>query len=299
MKSKPLSVYFVILLAMCAAILVGVKMLGQQGAYLAQVYMLTPAIAAIVTRLFFYEPHFKDANLRIGRISDYIKFWSLSLGIIALSYVLLTLLGSIYWDLSGNVFLQRLTQQFAETGQDINAALPPGMTPQMMLMIFFVGGLTIFNIFPGILTGFGEEFGHRGFMFPLLYQIKPWVGIVVGGLIWYAWHLPLTLVIPQTAEYPLWQMLLRLVVLAIGAVCTFTYLAYIYAKSESVFVTSIAHIVMNNSAASFSYFVVIQDQALADLGLTLTMIIVVAILYYKRDLDIFARYFATRDYKQP
>jgi membrane protease YdiL (CAAX protease family) len=96
-----------------------------------------------------------------------------------------------------------------------------------MLLIFSVGGLSIFNIFPGILTGFGEEFGHRGFMFPLLYQIKPWVGIVVGGLIWYAWHLPLTLVIPQSVEYPLWQTLVNLVVLAIGAVCTFNYLAYV------------------------------------------------------------------------
>jgi hypothetical protein len=35
-----------------------------------------------------------------------------------------------------------------------------------MLMIYFVGGLTIFNLVPGIITGFGEEFGHRGFMFP-------------------------------------------------------------------------------------------------------------------------------------
>jgi membrane protease YdiL (CAAX protease family) len=292
MKSKSLVVYFIILIVLCAAIIIGVKMLGQQGAYLAQFYMLTPAIAAIVTRLFFYEPHFKDANLRFGRLADYFKFWIFSLGITALSYVMFSLLGSIYWDFTGNVFLQRLTQQFADTGQDINATLPPGMTPQMMLLIFFIGGLTIFNILPGIITGFGEEFGHRGFMFPLLYQIKPWVGIVIGGLIWYAWHLPLNLVIPQTVTYLLWQTLLHLVVLAIGAICTFTYLAYVYVKSESVFVTSIAHIVMNNSAASFSYFVVVQNQALADLGLTLTMIIVVAILYYKKELDIFAAYFA-------
>ncbi|MDH4138655.1 MAG: CPBP family intramembrane metalloprotease, partial [Anaerolineae bacterium] len=261
-------------------------------AYLAQVYMLTPAIAAILTRLFFYELRFKDANLRFGRITDYVKFWILSLGIMALSYVLFTLLGSIYWDLTGNAFLERLTKQLAASGQDINATLPPGVTPQMMLMIYFIGGLTVFNIFPGILTGFGEEFGHRGFMFPLLYQIKPWVGIVIGGLIWYAWHLPLALVVPQTVDYPLWQTLLNLVMMAIGSVCTFTYLAYVYVKSESVFVTSIAHIVMNNSAASFSYFAVIQNQVLANLGLTLTMIVVIAILYFKKELDAFAKYFA-------
>ena len=289
-----LATYFVLLFVLCAAFIVGAKMLGQQGAYLAQGYMLTPAIAALLTRLFFYKPRFKDANLRFGRVKDYLKFWLISIGITALSYVFYTVLGVITWDFTGQAFLERLTQQFAAAGQDINAALPPGFTPQMMLMIYFVGGLSVFNIIPGIITGFGEEFGHRGFMFPLLYQIKPWVGVIVGGLIWYAWHLPLTAVIPQTVQYPLWQTSLNLILLAVGSVCTFTYLAYIYVKSESVWVTSVAHIAMNNSAASFSYFAIVQHQVLANLGLTLTMIIVIAVLYYRKELNIFAEYFARK-----
>lgn len=168
-------------------------MLGQQGAYLAQLYMLTPAVAAIITRSFFYRPGFSDASLRFGRLSDYFIFWLASICITGLSYLLFTLLGGITWDFTGQSFLDRLTEQFAAAGQDINASLPPGLTPKMMLMIYFVGGLTFFNILPGIITGFGEEFGHRGFMFPNLYRIKPWLGIVLGGLIWYAWHWPLAL----------------------------------------------------------------------------------------------------------
>ena len=281
MKKTPLVTYFIFLFVFCTAIILGAKMLGQQGAYLAQFYMLTPALAAILTRLFFYPPKFSDANLRFGRIRDYLKFWLISLGITALSFVLFTVLGSITWDLSGQVFLNRLAQQFAAAGQDLNATLPPGFTPQTMLLIYFVGGLTIFNIIPGIITGFGEEFGHRGFMFPQLYQIKPWIGIIIGGLIWFAWHIPLVLVIPQTIHYPFWQNLLNFIILAIGAVCTFTYLAYIYVKSESVWVTSLAHIAMNNSAASFSYFVILQNQILGNIGLTLTMVLVVAILYFR------------------
>lgn len=265
-------------------------MLGQQGAYLAQFYMLTPAIAAVITRLFFYEPKFTDANLRFGKLSDYFKFWIVSICITALSYVFFTLLGGITWDFTGQVFLNRLAEQFAAAGQDINASLPPGFTPMMMLMIFFFGGLTIFNILPGIITGFGEEFGHRGFMFPHLYRIKPWMGIIVGGLIWYVWHLPLALVLPQTAQYPLWQNLLNFIILAVGSIFTFTYLAYVYVKSRSIWVTSLAHIAMNNSAASFSYFAVIQNQVLANVGLTLTMI-VVAVLYFKKELEIFPKYF--------
>src|SRR5690606_15028948 len=131
-------------------------------------YMLTPAIAALITRLFFYEKKFQDANLRLGKLGDYGRFWLISLGITALSYVFFTLLGAVRWDLTGNEFLRRLSEQFASVGQDMEASLPPGFTPQMMLLIYSIGGLTVFNVFPGIIAGFGEEFGHRGFMFPAL-----------------------------------------------------------------------------------------------------------------------------------
>jgi membrane protease YdiL (CAAX protease family) len=175
-NNTSLAIYFAVLIVLCTAFIVGMRVLGQQGVYLAQAYMMTPALAAIVTRLFFYKPRFADANLRFGRIKDYLRFWLISIGITALSYVFFTVLGGISWDFTGQVFLDRLAQQFAAAGQDMSASLPPGLTPQMMLMIYFIGGLTVFNILPGVITGFGEEFGHRGFMFPLLYRIKPWVG---------------------------------------------------------------------------------------------------------------------------
>lgn len=78
-------------------------------------------------------------------------------------------------------------------------------------------------------------------MFPVLYKINPWVGVVGGGLIWYGWHLPLALVVPQPAEYPLWQTLSDFIILAVGSICTFTYLAYAYIKSRSIWVTSIRY----------------------------------------------------------
>jgi len=294
-QNKSLVIYFVILSALCFGFIFGAKALGQKGAFLAQGYMLTPAIAAILTRLFFYPLKFKDANLTVGKFRDYAKFWVISLGITMLSYVFFTAFGAITWDFSGEVFIARLTGQFAAAGQNIHDNLPQGFTPKTMLMLFFIGGLTFLNILPGMITGFGEEFGHRGFMFPLLYKIRPWVGLFIGGLIWYAWHLPLALVIPKTVDYPLWQDICNFFILGIGGVCTFIYLSYVYVKSKSVFVTSISHIVMNNSAASFSYFAIIQNQVLANAALCLTMLIVVAILYYKKGFEKFGEYFRTSD----
>lgn len=292
MKKHPLPAYFILLILLGTGVMIGIKALGEQGVLLVQAYMLTPAIAAILTRLFFYEPGFRDANLRFGRWSDYLKFWLIGIGITVLSYLFFTLLGGISWDFTGNTFLSNLAKQFAMTGQNIQDTLPEGFTPRMMLWIFFFGGLTVFNILPGLITGFGEEFGHRGFMFPLLYRIKPWVGFLAGGLLWYGWHLPLALVAPSTPDISLAQALLNHVILAVGSICTFIFLAYVYVKSRSVFVAALAHIIMNNSAASFSYFVTIQNQMLANLGLTLTMIVVVAILYFRREFAVFERYFA-------
>jgi len=76
-----------------------------------------------------------------------------------------------------------------------------------------------------------------------------------------------------------WTTIINYLLLMVGSLCTFAYLAYVYVKSGSVFVTSIAHIAMNNAAASLSYFVVMQNQTLANLGLTLTMMVVVAIMF--------------------
>jgi hypothetical protein len=103
MKNKSLVIYLILLSVLCAGFVIGAKRLGEQGNYLAGLYMFTPAIAALVTRLFFYEPHFKDANLQLGRISDYSKFWLASLSITVLSFVLYTALGAVSWDFSGRL----------------------------------------------------------------------------------------------------------------------------------------------------------------------------------------------------
>jgi len=291
---KPLAIYLLVLGLLCAAVVLGAKMLGRQGAYLAQFYMLTPALAALITRGFFYRPRFGDALLRFGRLSDYLKYWLMSLGLVAAYFASYTLLGAVTWDLSGKIFLARLAGQFAAAGQDMNASLPPGLTAESMLLIYFVGGLTVFNILPGLISGFGEEFGHRGFMFPALYKISPAVGFLVGGLLWFGWHLPLLFIIPQTAPPPsLAQSILNTAVLAIGSIATFIYLAYVYVKSQSVFVVSLAHIAMNNGSASLSYFAAVQNQFLANLGTVLVMLLVVALLYTRGEFRVFREHFAS------
>ncbi len=58
-----------------------------------------------------------------------------------------------------------------------------------------------------------------------------------------------------------------------------------------VWVTSLAPIAMNNSASALSYFALIQNQLRAHVGLALTMMIVIAALYLKKEPAIFSEYF--------
>lgn len=295
MKYKSLIIYLIITALLSAGFILVMKVLGQKANYLAAIYMLGPAIAAIITRAFFYENKFGDANLKFGKIKNYVKFWAIALSITILSLVVYTLFGSISWDFSGQVFLNQLAEQFVLTGQDISD-LPAGLTPQMMLIIYFIGGLTIFNVLPGIITGFGEEFGWRGFMFPQLYGIKPWVAFIVGGLIWYVWHIPLVLVMPQVQDFTTAQTVLNVFVLAISSICTHTFLAYVYVKSQNVWVASVTHITLDNAARSFAYFVVLQNQITANIGLTITMLAIVALLYFSKEWKIFEYYFNRKEF---
>lgn len=284
MGNRALIAYFVILALLCAGFVLGARAIGQPGVYLAGPYMLTPALAALITRLAFYKPRFLDANLRLGHLRDYFKFWLWSICITLLSFAAYTVFGSIRWDFSGTVFLNALAQQFALQGQNMYTSLPQGLTPQIMLWLYFVGGLSVFNLLPGLLSGFGEEFGHRGFMFPLLLRGKPVPGLVIGGSLWYAWHLPLLLILPPAAPEPLWKLLIDQGGALIGATSTHTYLCYVYAKSRSIFVPSVAHIAMNNAARSFSYFVVLENQFTGNITQYVVMILVIVFLYWRKEL---------------
>ena len=293
MKKKPLIAYLVLITLISGGFIIGVKQMGKAGNYLAGAYMLGPAIAATITRLFFYKRRFRDAHLGFGRLKDYLRFWGITLVIVLVSYVTYTILGSISWDFSGETFLTQLKDQMALSGQDIDN-LPAGLTPRMMLLVFLIGGLTVFNI-PMMIAGFGEEFGWRGLLFPQLCRTRLVTGFVVGGLIWFAWHVPLIFIMPGSIDFALWQHIANGIVLAIGSICTFVFFAYVYAKSGTIWVASFVHAVFNNGSRSFAYFAKVENQLLANLGLTITMLAVVAFLYSQKEFNVFKEFFAREE----
>ncbi len=276
MKRAPLIAYLVLVALLSAGFIAGMKAMGRSGNYLAGAYMLGPAIAAALTRLFFYRPGFRDARLHFGRWPDYLRFWGITLGVVVLSYAVYTLLGAIRWDFSGDTFLAQLQSQLAASGERMDD-LPAGFTPQLMLIIFFIGGLTVFNI-PMVIAGFGEEFGWRGFMFPLLCRSRRVAGFVIGGLIWFAWHVPAMFVLPDTSAFTPWQYALGAIVLGAGSIGICVSSRGPTPNQEEPSWWHRLFTPCSTTARGRSHTSSPSEQLLANIGLMLTMLAVVAVL---------------------
>lgn len=291
--TKGLIAYMVIVAVFSGAFIVSARAPGRSSLYLAGVYMLTPALAAVISRTFFYEKKFRDAGLKTGKWQDYPRFWLAGIGIAVANYLALTASGAIHWDFSGKAFLTQLNNILVASGQEM--PLPKGFNPRGMLLLYTMGGLTIFNIIPGFIYGFGEEFGWRGLLFPALYRIRPLAGFVAGGILWFLWSIPLSLLSPAVSSFPPVVDALRLFFLALGSIATFTILAYSYAKTESIFIPSILHGTLNNASRAFSYWISIDNQALADISVAVSMIAIVLALYKVGEFKAFEKLQATKE----
>lgn len=281
MKNNPLLFYFALLILISGGIILTIASLGQKGLYFAQLYMLTPAIAAILTRLFFYKPKFSDAYLKLGKGKHWLQFWFVSALLAAISYLFFTVMGAVTWDWSGQAFLDKLAEQFSQAGQKMEDTLPPGFTPQNMLTLYVIGNFTLFNILPGLITGMGEEFGHRGMMYKLMAEKNLKVALIAGGIFWFLWHLPLGFVMPVKLNFSGLEIAANVLIQATGSICTHIYLAYVLIKTKSIWIAALAHITFNNVSTALGFFVSIENQTVANAGLVLTMLLAVAIGFWK------------------
>lgn len=284
-----LVVYFAVLALSCAGFVAAARALGQTVNAVAAFYMFTPALAAILARL--ADPaRFRDAALRLPAWRALGGAWLTGLGLAVLSFVLFTAGGAVAWDFSGQGFLELIDRYAPGQGQKMLEQLPAGRTLPEMLLLFSLGGLTVFNL-PGVLLGFGEEFGWRGYLFPRLWRIRPWLAVVAGGLVWVGWHAPLALLAPSASGVSAAQG----VALAAGGIATGVVFAHSYAASGSIWAPSLLHITFNNASRALSYWVRIEDQARADLLLGATMVAWAVWLWWSGRLETLRRFDAAPD----
>jgi membrane protease YdiL (CAAX protease family) len=84
---------------------------------------------------------------------------------------------------------------------------------------------------------------------------------------------------------------LNALILAAGSVATFVFLAYVFARTGSIWVASFVHAVLNNGSRSLGYFAVVESQVMANLALTAVMVGAVLLLHARRRLGVFREFF--------
>ncbi len=153
----------------------------------AVVYMGAPAIAHVLTRLVTKEG-WKDVWLRPNFRQGW-KYWLMAwfgpAVLTAVGIVVFFLVFPQYYDPELGVVKALLAQSEAMTGM----ASP--ITPWMLVLIQTIQAALIAPIINSLFT-FGEEFGWRAYLQPKLMPLGPRKAMLLMGVIWGAWHWPLT-----------------------------------------------------------------------------------------------------------
>ena len=118
-------------------------------------------------------------------------------------------------------------------------------TPSTWVMM----GLILLNFFFAVPAFFGEEYGWRYYLQPLL-QKKFGLrgGVVLLGVVWGLWHLPVDFFYYTSPEMGLQAAVAQ----QITCITLGIFFAYIYMKTKNIWVPVIAHFLNNNMAAILS-----------------------------------------------
>jgi membrane protease YdiL (CAAX protease family) len=89
--------------------------------------------------------------------------------------------------------------------------------PTWVIIVAFVVIQGTAGMLTGVATATGEEIGWRGFLVPELAKVLPFTGVaLLSGVIWAAWHYPITSVVYRDVGLPAWFWLLTFTFVAIA-----------------------------------------------------------------------------------
>jgi membrane protease YdiL (CAAX protease family) len=147
--------------------------------------MWTPAVASLIARAVLREG-IRDVSFRLGGkrgARALVAAWLVPVAIGLIAYGIAWATGLVPFGLSA--------ETAAAAGLGSVASLS-AMSPVTRFLFFLAGSLTIGTLFAS-LTATGEEIGWRGYMLTRLVDAKIPKPLVVSGIIWGAWHMPLIL----------------------------------------------------------------------------------------------------------
>jgi membrane protease YdiL (CAAX protease family) len=261
-----LRVFFGVLLALAAVFEVGLWITDADPDSSRLVYMFTPMIAGLAV-VYRSEHSLGDFGVRVGNVRWLGGAVLVGLLIAGLTAVISMAVPGISVDVAG--FESR--------------PIPPGPLGVAVL----VGPTVLMGVTVGAVTGFGEEFGWRGY---LLWELAPlgfWKASFVIGGIWGLWHVPS--IVQGLHQYPSFPYVGAVVFTAatIALSPVYTYLVW---RSQSVFAAALLHGIFN--ASSFTvHGLLIGETALLEqlvattigVGGTVACVLLWGVIYFHGD----------------
>lgn len=150
--------------------------------------MFAPLIASLVTCRVAREKWRASTGLRFEGRWGRIVLWSI-LGtaltvVLTLAAAVIMILRGVPGDLTGKTWATLVQQQLADAGQELSIPMA------VLAMLIGVG----INLLVSTISAFGEEVGWRGWLWRELKPLGFTGAIVIGGVIWSLWHLPIVLI---------------------------------------------------------------------------------------------------------
>jgi uncharacterized protein len=199
--------------------------------------MWIPALVSIALRLAFRDG-FADAGFCSGAFRYWALAYAVPLALATVTYVIAFAFQQVrvtpYLKLQSMLGPEpfRLLWLNAEAGT-------AGLLAQRFALVATLG------IVLGFIFGLGEEIGWRGYLLPKLVQSGVRFPILISGVIWGVWHVPLVLLTFQHQRY------VTAVLYALLCILFAVFIGWLRLASGSVFVAGMAHGAYNTFVQDF------------------------------------------------
>jgi uncharacterized protein len=244
------AIFSVLVLCMSVGAALLIKMLGLSGYGLAAAWSFTPTVAAlimllVVTREGYSREGWKSLGLhRLG-----LNVWWIAFGVT----LLITVAASAI------VWATPLASLVVPEGGILNSVVINFLITFLLLVFTF---------------SLGEEIGMRGYLQPRLMSLGRRRALLVVGLVWATWHMPLIFLTPLL---PVGNKLISLPLFYGAIVAGSFFYGYLRIYTGSVWPSTIAHAVHNHAwgilavFTATSYPVVVNKYLAGDYGLLIVV----------------------------
>jgi CAAX protease family protein len=203
---------------------------------LSSAWLLVGLIVLIVMRLVSGKEAFQHAGLAGGRFSQWLVY---GMGVV------------LFYGLTAALNMAFGLGKVANIQTMLNSSPATATMPTSVFMIVSAFQTILIGPLVGLLLGFGEEFGWRGFLQGQLVRLGKKRGVLLVGLIWSAWHYPVILMGFNYPGHPIAGLLMMTVYTTLLAFV----LGYAMLKTGSIWLAAFLHGLNNQTMAFIMIFV--------------------------------------------